>query len=329
MSNVSEINKKNLSVSFIIPVFNEMESLPFLVDYISEIQKLISEQNLLNNYEFILIDDGSNDGSLDFVKSRLMSNKKMTKIKCAKHCRNFGYGAAIQSGIHLAKFDWVLTFDADGQHSHKSILTILKELSNSNNAFLFIGKRTNTKMVSYRILGRQLLNWSENIFLGSILKDSNSGLKCFDKNIYNAIDAIIPAPDDMSFSQHIAQTFHVLSSSAVHEVPINVNERIMGYSKIRTRDFFIALRQNIKLAYSLKPRRFYYILAVITFLIAALYSFIILYINRSGMPVAGGVGLAIGSSFMVLGELRQAERENNLKRLKSIIRKKYLLNVIN
>lgn len=327
MVDLTKSYERKSCVSFVIPIFNEIGSFQILVDYIYEIQNEIEEKCLLDNYEFIFIDDGSNDGSFEFIKSLALSNKNIVKIKCANHNRNYGYGAAIQSGIHLAKYDWILTFDADGQHSHATILKVLKEVLKSKNAFLFIGTRNKKEIISLRILGRVLLNWSEIIFLGSILKDSNSGLKCFDKNIYNAIDAIIPAPIDMSFSQHLAQTFHVLSPSAVLEVPINIDERKAGYSKIRLKDFFIAFRQNITLAYSLKPKRFYYTFAIVTFFITALYSLIIIYLNGAGMPVAGSVGIVMGSSFVILGELRQVERENNLVRLKSNIRKKYFLNV--
>jgi hypothetical protein len=44
------------------------------------------------------------------------------------------------------------------------------------------------------------------------------------------------------------------------------------------------------------------------------------------MPVAGGIAIAVGFSFVILGELRQAERENKLSRLKGNLRLKYFLN---
>jgi glycosyltransferase involved in cell wall biosynthesis len=281
---------------------------------------------MISEFEFIFINDGSNDGSRYFIETQIKHNDNFSKLKLASHNQNFGYGAAIQSGIYLAKYDWILTFDADGQHNHVSIIKIIEKLIESKSITLLIGTRSAKKFLNIKNIGRIILNYSEYIFLGSTLKDSNSGLKCFNKNIYLELDAIIPAPIDMSFSQHLAQTFYAVSKPAISEVIVKVDKRKKGNSKIRLKDFFIALRQNLTLAYSLKPKRFYYILAISILIIAIIYSLIILYLNNSGMPVAGGIAIAVGFSFVILGELRQAERENKLSRLKGNLRLKYFLN---
>lgn len=316
-----------LEISFVIPIFNEVESLPLLLESIDKIDNHMIANNLIGNCEYILIDDGSVDGSKEFICSQINIKNKPDYIKLASHTMNFGYGAAIQSGIHLAKYDWVLTFDADGQHCGDSIIAIVNQLTEKNHALLLIGSRMAVAPMTLRSVGRRLLNWSELLFLGSNLDDANNGLKCFNKNVFYEIEKIIPAPFDMSFSQHLSQTFHALSTEAVEQISIEIQERENGTSKVHMTDFFIALRQNLTLAHSLKPKRIYYIFASILFLIAIPYSAIVILNNQAGLPVAGGLTIVVGFSFIILGELRQVEREHKLSRLKGTLRNKYFLNI--
>jgi len=326
VATLNDLKTNMPEISFVIPVFNELESLSLMFEYIHKIDNHLIQNKLIGRCEYILIDDGSRDGSEEFIISQIKV-KDRPVIKLGSHKMNSGYGAAIQSGIHLAEYDWVLTFDADGQHSCESIISIINQLIKKSHALLIIGSRVSNPQLNLRSVGRRLLNWSEVSFLGSKLNDANNGLKCFNKNVFFELEKIIPAPFDMSFSQHLAQTFHALSPVAVEEVSIKIQERKSGNSKIHAKDFFIALRQNLTLAYSLKPRRFYFILASLIFLVAVPYSITIISINKAGMPVAGGLAIAIGFSFVVLGELRQVEREQNLSRLKGLLRIKYFFNV--
>ena len=327
MIELKELNKKCFDISFVIPIFNEVQSLELLLECIEKIDSYLIGNDFVKRHEYILVDDGSTDGTGAFIRSQIALKKSHTDVILGSHDMNFGYGAAIQSGIHMAKYDWILTFDADDQHNCDSILNIVERLITTDHTILLIGSRDPNSPLTLRSIGKRLLNWSEVLFLKSKLIDSNSGLKCFKKDVYIELDKIIPAPVDMSFSQHVAQTFYALSTTLVEEVSIEIQDRKNGNSKIHLKDFFIALRQNLTLAYSLKSKRFYYIFSILIFLVAIPYSVIVIAINKSGMPVAGGIAIAIGFSFVALGELRQAEREQKLLRLKNIIRINYFFKV--
>ena len=181
---------------------------------------------------------------------------------------------------------------------------------------------------SLKSIGRKLLNWSEIVILGSKLYDSNSGLKCFKKDIYQKLEQIIPAPIDMSFSQYLAQMFNMLSATSVQEVLIENSERYAGESKIRMKDFFVAFHQNLRLAYSLKPKRLSYVCALLLFSVVIPYSGLTILLKNSGMPVAGGIAIIIGFVFIILGELRQTAPERELTRLKTKLRSEYHLNTV-
>ena len=319
---------KNFSISLVVPIFNEVGSIPTLLDHIEELDRYIKKTEKIVNYEFILIDDASGDNSSLSILSNINEEILKEKVILKRHEANFGYGAAIQSGIYLAKYDWVITFDADGQHTPEAITKILDELLSPNCPFLLIGTRYKMPSYSLRALGRRFLNWSEIILLGSELNDSNSGLKCFKKDVYRGLENIIPAPIDMSFSQYLAQMFHMLSDVAVKEVFIETSERNAGESKIRPKDFFVALRQNLRLSYLLKPKRLFYALALSLLGMALPYSLITIILNKQGMPVAGGIATIIGFCFIILGELRQTVSERKLASLNSELRVKYLLSPV-
>ena len=90
---------KKPDVTIIIPAYNEEES---IVDVLTKL-KDVSE-----NYEILVIDDGSTDNTYKLATE--------TGVKVIHHPYNKGYGASLKTGIRNAGSDVVLFIDADGQH---------------------------------------------------------------------------------------------------------------------------------------------------------------------------------------------------------------------
>jgi len=320
---------KSLDISFVIPIFNEVSNISVLIDYICELESIIKKYNLIKNYEFILIDDGSTDNSAQRILLEIGSKMINDKISLNRHADNFGYGAAIQSGIYISKYDWIIIFDADGQHKPTEIIKIIKQLLNNDRVFLLIGKRQIIASQYYlKRIGRKLLNYSEMLMLGSKIRDSNSGLKCFKKDVYLELEKVTSAPTDMSFSQYLTHMFSLLSVTAVQEVLIENSERHKGDSKILIKDFFIAFYQNLALAYLLKFKRLTHLCSLSLFVVFIPYSGITMFIKNSGIPVAGGIAIILGFILIVLGELKNNDSEKKLNLLKKKLKNKYSLNAI-
>lgn len=93
--------------SFVIPVFNEREVLPLLFDRLDAMQ-----QKLDGPAEFVMIDDGSKDGSLQILQVKAKADPSYRVLKLS---RNFGHQVAITAGIDQAKGDAVIVIDADLQ----------------------------------------------------------------------------------------------------------------------------------------------------------------------------------------------------------------------
>lgn len=95
------------SISLVIPCFNEEESLHALY------QAILDVFNDIENFEIILVDDGSTDGTVQMIKAL---RAKDSRVKLLSFSRNFGHQFAMKAGIDHASGDCIITMDADLQH---------------------------------------------------------------------------------------------------------------------------------------------------------------------------------------------------------------------
>ena len=110
-----------MKISIIIPVYNEQDSIKSLINSLS---KLVDNE-IKQNWEIILIDDGSTDKSLEALQIEVtgFSNMKIIQLQ-----RNYGQTAAISSGIDNATGDILVTMDADLQNDPSDIPSLIKKL---------------------------------------------------------------------------------------------------------------------------------------------------------------------------------------------------------
>ena len=99
---------KDKKISWIVPCFNEEESI------YKTIKKLVDVSNSINhfNWEIIIIDDGSKDRSR-FIVKEIMNEYKFVKLICFS--RNFGHQYAVQAGLNFSNGDAAVVIDADLQ----------------------------------------------------------------------------------------------------------------------------------------------------------------------------------------------------------------------
>ena len=129
---------KNIDLSVVIPLFNEEEVVPFLLEEITKVANATSK-----SYEVILVDDGSTDNTFELVKKAADQDPKLKVIKLS---RNFGHQAAFNVGIDFAQGDMVLTMDGDLQHPPSLIPTFIKHAEDGHD--IVIGERLENKQNS-------------------------------------------------------------------------------------------------------------------------------------------------------------------------------------
>ena len=101
-------NTKKKLISIIVPCYNEEEVLPLFYKEFNKVAKTLKQ-----DYELILVNDGSKDKTLDIMKSLAKKDKHIIYLSFS---RNFGKESAMYAGLNNAKGDYVGFIDADLQH---------------------------------------------------------------------------------------------------------------------------------------------------------------------------------------------------------------------
>jgi len=111
--------KEEIVYSIIAPIFNEIENLPVLYQRLTEIMDQTNEP-----WELLMIDDGSTDGSTDFIRDLAKNDKRIRPIIFA---RNFGHQIAVTAGLDYSRGQAVTIIDSDLQDPPEVILELIKK----------------------------------------------------------------------------------------------------------------------------------------------------------------------------------------------------------
>lgn len=103
-------------LSVVVPCYNEEEVLPFFYKKINEISEKMIEKIA---FEYIFVDDGSKDGTLQYIKKLAAEDRRVGYVSFT---RNFGKEAAIYAGLEHSKGDYVVLIDADLQNPPEMII---------------------------------------------------------------------------------------------------------------------------------------------------------------------------------------------------------------
>ncbi len=168
-----------LDISVVIPLLNEEESLPELVDWIARV--------MIGNsfsYEILLIDDGSTDSSWSVIEKLAETN---TNLKGIRFRRNFGKSAALNTGFAETTGRVVITMDADLQDSPDEIPILYHRVVNENLDIISGWKKKRYDPLSKTIPTR-LFNWATRKLSGIYLHDFNCGLKAYNWEVVKNIE---------------------------------------------------------------------------------------------------------------------------------------------
>ena len=111
-------------ISVIVPCYNEQEALPFFYEAIGKIAgKMKQEYNV--DYEFVFVDDGSRDRTLEILRDFA---KKDERVKYISFSRNFGKESAIYAGLEHVTGDYISMMDADVQDPPELLMEMYQEI---------------------------------------------------------------------------------------------------------------------------------------------------------------------------------------------------------
>lgn len=168
-----------MDLSLIIPLYNEEESLPELLEWI---ERICIENKY--TFEVILVDDGSTDSSWQVIESLA---EKENFVKGIKFRRNYGKSAALFSGFREAKGDVVVTMDADLQDNPDEIPGLYKMITDENYDLVSGWKKKRFDPIT-KIIPSRLYNRTARSVTGIKLHDFNCGLKAYKNLVVKSIE---------------------------------------------------------------------------------------------------------------------------------------------
>ncbi len=168
-----------MDISLVIPLYNEDESLPELVEWIDKVMKANQY-----TYEAILIDDGSTDNSWSVIKELQAS---FPCLKGIKFRRNYGKSAALFCGFEAAKGEVVITMDADLQDSPDEIPELFRMIKEERYDLVSGWKKKRYDPFS-KVVPSKLFNKTAQKVSGIKLHDFNCGLKAYDASVVKNIE---------------------------------------------------------------------------------------------------------------------------------------------
>jgi len=175
-----QIHSLYMDISVVVPLYDEVESLPELTSWIS---RVMDENHF--TYEIILVDDGSKDGSWDMIKKLQLNNPY---IKGIKFRRNYGKSAALNTGFEATKGNVIITMDADLQDSPDEIPELYRRITEEKYDLISGWKAKRYDPIS-KTVPTKLFNAATRSMSGiHNLHDFNCGLKAYRSTVVKNIE---------------------------------------------------------------------------------------------------------------------------------------------
>ena len=255
-----------MNLSIIIPAFNEEESIKPLVNLIfSNIDKN------LNDFEVILIDDGSDDKTWDEIVK--LSNK-YENIISIKLLENYGKSDALDAGFKVCKGNYVLTMDADLQDDPSEILPLYSMII-ENKYDLVSGWKKKRNDPLTKTIPSKFFNLVTRLFSGIKLNDFNCGIKIYRKEVINSINLY------GEMHRYIPLIAKWNGFNKIAEKEVNHNKRKYGVTKFGMeryiRGFLDLLSVSFVYRFRKRPMHFFGSFGVLFFLLGFISAGFIIY----------------------------------------------------
>jgi len=203
-----------MKISVIIPTLNEEESIGLVLDKIPRDPRY--------EWEIIIVDGDSKDRTRDIAR------EKGAKVIVEKRK---GYGRAYKTGFDVATGDIIVTMDGDDTYPAEKVVELVEHLLTNNLDFVscerFSLMKKGAMSLTHKV-GNKILTWTTRLLFGVKIKDSQSGMWVFRREILKDLNL---TSDGMPFSEEIK--IEAWRKFKCEEVPIEYRER-KGEVKLNT-----------------------------------------------------------------------------------------------
>ena len=267
------------SLSIVVPVFNEQESLLLLCAELNHV--LISTSRLAEkeHIELIFVDDGSTDDSWHTIQQLAGGN---TLIKALRFQKHSGKAAALGCGFDVARGEYIVTLDADLQDNPVEIPHIIEKLDQGYD--LVCGWKRHRKDPLNKIIASRLFNFVINRATGLHLHDHNCGIKGYRRA------TIQDLPLHGNLHRFITMLAHSRGFS-ICELEVDHRPRKYGHSKFGMSRFYGAFMDFLAVLFltANRQRRWHFFAWIGIFLLSPVTIMILILLFLFHHPSANAV----------------------------------------
>ena len=247
---------KTLDLTIIVPLFNEAESLPELVRWIN---RTLDGRGW--EYEIIMVDDGSTDGSWKVVRELAEADGRIHGIRFR---RNYGKSAALYHGFKAAGGNVVVTMDADLQDSPEEIPEMYRMVTEDGWDVVSGWKQHRQDNKLTKNLPSKLYNATARWITGIHLHDMNCGLKAYRNEVVKNIEVY---GEKHRYIPYLAKN---AGFERITEKPVHHQKRKYGKSKFGLERFVNGFLDLLSLwflsTFGKKPMHFFGFTGILMFL---------------------------------------------------------------
>ncbi|XP_014239525.1 dolichol-phosphate mannosyltransferase subunit 1 [Cimex lectularius] len=241
---------ENNKYSIILPTYNERDNLPIIIWLIT---KYLDETKI--DYEIIVIDDGSPDGTLEVAKQLqdLYNQDGKNKIVLRPREKKLGLGTAYIHGIKHATGNFVIIMDADLSHHPKFIPEFIKKQKEGDFDIVSGSRYIKGGGVSGWDLKRKLISRGANFLTQFLLRprasDLTGSFRLYKKNVLQTLVMNCVSKGYVFQMEMIIRARHL--GYKIGEVPITFVDRVYGESKLGNNEIFQFAQGLVYLFYAL------------------------------------------------------------------------------
>ncbi|MBD2358268.1 glycosyltransferase family 2 protein [Tolypothrix sp. FACHB-123] len=268
-------------VSVVVPVRDEVESLPLLLEAIAS---CLNANQL--TYEIICVDDGSTDGSAQWLKEQAQIRHDLKAVILR---RNYGQTAAMAAGFNYALGKIIVTLDADLQNDPADIPILLAKLEEDYD--LVSGWRHKRQDAALsRLLPSKIANWLIGTITGVKLHDYGCSLKAYraevlaDMNLYGELHRFLPA-------------LAYIEGARITEIPVRHHPRRFGQSKYGLSRTFRVMMDLLTISFMkkflTKPMHVFGLLGLISMILGTIIGIYLTFLKLAWGQMIGNRPLLI------------------------------------
>ncbi|HET8711325.1 MAG TPA: glycosyltransferase [Spongiibacteraceae bacterium] len=201
-------------LSVVIPVFNEEDNLPLLIQRLRNVVAQLSVP-----VEILLVDDGSRDRSIELIRTAARDDEHFVGVILN---RNYGQHAAVMAGFSRARGDLIITLDADLQNPPEEIPNLIRE---AEKGYEVVGTVRQMRQDSlFRRMASRMINGVVRKATGVQMTDYGCMLRAYRRHI---VDTMLRCNERSTFIPMLANSF----AKHTTEIPVKHEQRAAGDSK--------------------------------------------------------------------------------------------------